>query len=210
MSQPIRLRPAVLTVSTASLVVLGAWYGARLKENQEIKKVRTISSPLPTLVSGNSPSSPLETSGRAKEAGWRGRGWSLSKSTLRECLSGRNVYSNRCRKRQLAEKWLRRRRSLSSSRQDRALWLGKLGWRTRFDSSKRDGLKLKSRRKWKTGPFEMDARFNSSSLADSTYEQYGRNPSRAGVPSRFSSTKWGESMILSYQKNTRCSAYWNP
>ncbi|KAL6721936.1 hypothetical protein ACLMJK_001041 [Lecanora helva] len=38
MSQPLKARSIVLAGSTATLTVFGAWYGASLKENQEIKK----------------------------------------------------------------------------------------------------------------------------------------------------------------------------
>lgn len=47
MSKPPRLRAVFLAASTASLAVVGAWYGARLKQNQQVKQVRAISVPPP-------------------------------------------------------------------------------------------------------------------------------------------------------------------
>jgi len=41
MSQGSKARPIIMAASTAALAVTGAWYGAGLKEKQEIKQVQS-------------------------------------------------------------------------------------------------------------------------------------------------------------------------
>ncbi len=43
MSQGSKARPIIMAASTAALAVTGAWYGAGLKEKQEIKQVLLLS-----------------------------------------------------------------------------------------------------------------------------------------------------------------------
>ena len=42
LSQPLKLRPLIMTASAAALVGSGALYGAGLKEQQQVKKVRQL------------------------------------------------------------------------------------------------------------------------------------------------------------------------
>jgi len=115
MSQGSKARPIIMAASTAALAVTGAWYGAGLKEKQEIKQVLLLPFCARQPFSGFRPGSAGD-------------------------LSNWLICAVQIRKQQDEQKSRPRTRSRSWSRREQHSWPKELGWRTRLRSWKPGSL----------------------------------------------------------------------